>query len=111
MRGDRPRATGDRVVTIAIEVVTGAEDDARGGGRGARAAGGWCGGPRGGGGDGKGARGKGGRPPRARGRRGRPARSGGGRTTAISIDGESWERYGRSRDLGDEGLGERSARD
>ena len=36
MIGYRPRATGDRVVTIAIEVVTGAEDDARGG-RGARA--------------------------------------------------------------------------
>ena len=30
MIGYRPRATGDRVVTIAIEVVTGAEDDARG---------------------------------------------------------------------------------
>ena len=91
MIGYRPRATGDRVVTIAIEVVTGAEDDARGvegrarvGGVMSRSAGG---------------------------RRGRKGRSGKGWTTAISIDGESWERYGRSRDLGDEGLGERSARD
>lgn len=39
MIGYRPRATGDRVVTIAIEVVTGAEDDARGGGARARR---WC---------------------------------------------------------------------